>query len=371
MTSQLWRSSLKSVRLFGPILLMLSLGASLTNAESDSLAPIERAIAINPKDASSWRALGTRLYNAQRYGESRWVMQQALTLQPDDRVALWVAGFSAYKLGDWEAAKDALFWKLYTKGGLEQKDWPPTIDKRVTFEVLGRLFLSEDDLFSANIFFDKACSDVSKNWQCQFLLGYVELNRGRWADAENALARARSLQPHSAVILRYYARAKTGADQRSLFAAENARDHNFYPEAASDVIKAQREYAEDESLVNEAVQANPSNSYAYDLLGEYQASQGRFSAAAAALRKAIALDWTNIQARLCLARVILQIDPDDKHSEAESQLVRAIAINPNFWTGSKDAPHVDLLRELLERQGRNVETQALISWQAANAAKEH
>jgi Flp pilus assembly protein TadD len=121
-------------------------------------------------------------------------MRQALALRPNDPNALWVEGLSAYNLGDWKTAKDPL-WQLYTLGGLEQKLWPETIDKRPTYEILGRIFLSEGDLLTANTFLRKACGDIDGNWPCQFFLGYVELTRERTDNAEAAFARARACSP--------------------------------------------------------------------------------------------------------------------------------------------------------------------------------
>jgi tetratricopeptide (TPR) repeat protein len=151
-----------------------------------------------------------------------------------------------------------------------------------------------------------------------------------------------------------------------MFFAEKARDLHLDSHAASDAAKAEHDFSDDEALVNEAVKSKPSHSYAYDLLGEYEASRGRFTAAIAALHKAIALDWTNVQARLFLAKILLQLDPNDGHAEAESQLVQAIAINPNFWYGRTDSPHIALLHTLLEKQGRTAQAQALLTWQADN-----
>jgi len=351
------------------ILLALCFGsfAYPTQSWSAEVDDIKRAIATNPKNANNWVALGTRLYGVQRYGESVWVMRQALALRRDDPNALWVAGLSAYKLGDWKEAKDAL-WKLYGVGGLEQRLWPETIDRRPTYEILGRIFLSEGDLFSADMFLSKACGDISGNWPCQFFLGYTALSRGQMSKAVEALGRARSQQPRNSLILRYYARAKVVADWQWMAISEHARDHDVYPypEAARDAAKAEHDFTDDEALVNEDIKANPSDSFAYDLLGEYKACRGQFTAAVNALHKAIALDPTNVQARLFLAKIFLQLDPNDGHAEAESQLVQAIAINPNFWSGSADSPHIALLRALLEKQGRMAQAQALLRWQTDN-----
>ncbi len=337
-----------------------------TQSWSAELDDIKRAIATDPRNANNWVALGTRLYGVQRYGELAWVMRQALALRPDDPNALWVEGLSAYKLGDWKAAKEAL-WKLYVLGGREQKLWPETIDRRPTYEVLGRIFLSEgDDLFTANVFLSKACGDISGNWPCQFFLGYVELSRERAAEAAEAFARARALQPRNSQILRFYARAKVVTDQQTMFFNEKARDLHLDANAAGDATKAEHDFSDDETLVNEAVKSNPSNSYAYDLLGEYEASRGKLRAAINALHKAIAMDSTNVQARLFLAKILLQLDPNDGHAEAESQLVQAIAINPNFWHGPANSPHIALLHTLLEKQGRMAQAQALLRWQADN-----
>lgn len=350
------------------ILLALCLGSFTypTQSWSAEIDDIKRAIATNPKNADNWVALGTRLYGLKRYGESEWVMRQALVWRPGDMNALWVEGLSAYKLGDWTAAKDAL-WKLYIAGGLEQKLWPETIDRRPTYDILGRIFLSEDDLFSADVFLSKACGDISGNWPCQFFLGYTALSRGQLSKAVEALGRARSQQPRNSLILGYYARAKVVSDQHLMATSEHAlRDVYPYPEAASDAAKAEHDFAEDEALVNEDIKANPLGSFAYDLLGEYNACRGQFTAAVSALRRAIALDPTNVQARLFLAKIFLQLDPNDGHAEAESQLVQAIAINPNFWSGSADSPHIALLRALLEKQGRMDQAQALLRWQTDN-----
>jgi cytochrome c-type biogenesis protein CcmH/NrfG len=337
-----------------------------TQSWSADIDNIKRAIATNPKNADNWVALGTRLYGLQRYGESEWVMRQALAWRPGDMNALWVEGLSAYKLGDWTAAKDEL-WKLYVAGGLEQKLWPETIDRRSTYDILGRIFLSEGDLFSAAVFLSKACSDIPGNWPCQFFLGYTALNRGRLSDAVEALGRARSQQPRNSMILRYYARAKVVSDQHLMATSEHALHEVYpYPEAASDAAKAEHDFAEDEALVDEDIKANPLDSFAYDLLGEYKACRGQFATAVSALRKAIALDPTNVQARLFLAKIFLQLDPNDGHAEAESQLVQAIAINPDFWSGPADSPHVALLRALFEKQGRMDQAQALLRWQADN-----
>jgi cytochrome c-type biogenesis protein CcmH/NrfG len=190
------------------------------------------------------------------------------------------------------------------------------------------------------------------------------LNRERWGEAEDAFARAYALQPHNPLVLRYYARAKTGADQGAMSTFEYARDHDIYPAAAAEAAKAERAYADDESLVKAAVAANPTNSYAYDLLAEYEASRGEFPAAIYALHRAIALDWTDVQARTTLARVLLQQDPMDANSEAEAQLVQALSIDPDYSLGSNEPPVASELHDLLQRQGRAEAAQALLAWQA-------
>jgi cytochrome c-type biogenesis protein CcmH/NrfG len=340
-----------------------------SSARADQIADLKHTIAVNPDDLDAWVTLGQRLYSAGRVGETEWVMGQALALNRDEPMALWLEGLSRYRLGDFPGAKASL-WHLYEIGGTEQVDWPREIDRRPTYEILGRLFLDEGDLFSANLFLSKACEDSTDNSDCLFLLGYVDLQRHRPEEAEDAFSKAHDRKPHDALILRYYARAKVVADQSDWFLAQKASSLDLYPGAPAEAATAKRTFEADEPLIRAAIKANPTDSFAYDLLGEYLAARGNFTDSIQALHRAIALDPTDVQARMALAKIILTVDPTDRRTEAEAQLVKAIATNPGYRDANKDGPHIDLLLELLKRQGRDSEASALEAWRSKNVPKE-
>jgi tetratricopeptide (TPR) repeat protein len=339
------------------------------------LERMQHAVAVHPEDADLWIAFGARLYQLKRYGEAEWVMSKALEIRPKDPLALSVKGLSAYEFGRWKEAKDTLT-QLYDFnpgaysrsriGTLVQREWwPATVDRPKTFDVLGRVFLREKDLQTASHFFEMECGDGDGSWQCLFLLGVCDFVLGHVENAERFLGRARALQPRNAAVLHYYARAKVFLDDQamekkvSLLASDALNAH-------AEAKRAELDYLKDESIVMEALRANPTDSDCFGLWGEYLASRGEFTEGINVLHAAIGRDWTNVDARIALARLLLMRDPVDTTGEAEFQLVRAISIDPDLWILTTHAPHIALLRDLLMKQGRVGEVLSLDKWKEAN-----
>ncbi len=307
--------------------------------DPDSVKDLKRAIARDPSNAEAWATLAWRCYRDGRYGEARWLIGEARRLQPQDLYVLWLSGLAAYRMREYGQAKTFL-WDLYDK----QRQWPATIEKDVAWDILGRLFLEEDKLFEAAIFFSKAAEYSPNTWQYHFLLGFTEWYRQRYGDAFESLDAAVKLNSGDPMVLRYYAFAKAAYDERWGTGSGRVR-------MAGAIEAAKRSIA-----------ASPGDADGYELLGTILGGIGERTEAIQYLRKAIALDPNTAAPRFALASLLLRDPSGSEAAEAERLLVEAIAISPDFWRGRESAPHVKMLAAILINSGREGAAHALLQW---------
>lgn len=303
---------------------------------------LKQDIAVDPDSPQAWAGLGWRLYREKRYGEAEWAMREARERAPNDPYVLWISGLAAYQLGHFADAKIFLK-RVY----LEHKVWPETIDMVTTYDLLGRLNLEEPvDLFQAAYYLSLACDQAPKDWRLHFMLGFTEWYRGpgRYGQALEALETARRLNPKDPLVRRYYAWVKAAVEV------------NWPQEDGGKGI------ADALAVVNDAIAAEPDFFENYELLGRVQYARHDLAAAETALRKALSLSEDSAGSHYFLAKILLAVNTHVSRQEAEQHLLRAIALNPEYWEGPQLAPHVDLFAAHLMEEGRYSEAVALLEW---------
>lgn len=318
---------------------------------------LKRAVAANPDSVEAWANLAWRLYRDARYPEAEWVLAEARKRNPNEPYVLWLSGLASYAMGRYSESHDHL-WRLWNG----RDSWPGTVDMGITYEILGRTSVETGDLFMAAYFLSKAADERPDNWQVQFVLGVTEFYRDRLAQAIGALERARSLRPREPLVLQWYARVRVATDQRHIYYARKAAEDKLWPDAEKDARKADVDYRADIRVIQEAIAANPRAPDNYELLGLFHESLGQTKEAIAAFRQAIALDDGRAGSRYHLARSLLASGTTSAKTEAMDLLIRAVALNPWYWTGDINAPHAGQLVGLLVEQGRIADAHALLEW---------
>ena len=341
---------------------------------NNSIEQAERAVATTPRDVEAWTDLGWLLYKNRRFAEAAWVLDQAKSQQPDDLYVLWLSGLTAYMTGDYAKAKSQLK-ELWNK----DTEVPSGVKMDATYDLLGRIYLNEGDLFTATIFFQHACEIAPNIWQYQFLRGFSQFYRGFYDDAFGAFSAARSLNPNEPIISRYSALAKGFRVIVTVHNNQNDRrfEQSLAGENPSMAWPKNNEqdlalYADAISAVNASIAANPgtselsASSDIYDLLGRLYFASGQNGEAITAFQKAIAINAVDADAEFQLAYVLLSEPGDEARASAENHLIRSIAISPNYWLGELrpvTAPHLDLLVNLYLEEGRLSEAQTLAAWE--------
>lgn len=84
-----------------------SAGGRSGPATPEAIARLERDHAANPKSEPAARALGIAYYKAQRWGDARRVLDQAVQLEPRDGAAQLYLGLTAEQQNDFTAARAA------------------------------------------------------------------------------------------------------------------------------------------------------------------------------------------------------------------------------------------------------------------------
>jgi Flp pilus assembly protein TadD len=306
---------------------------------------LKAEIATYPKSKDAWLALGLELYTEGEYGQAEWVLRRARELAPNDPYTLWLSGIVAYVMRDFSTAR-AILDKV---AGIE---YPPSnVRMDVVYDLLGRMALDRDDLFTASFYFFKAAELVPDNWQYQYFLGFSESYRGpgRLYKAFQALHKARSLNQKNIEVLERYAWA---------FAA-------FKLDSREPVQS--NPYNEATRLVTAAISADRGNYENHELLGLILFMQHRDTEACNALRTAVSLAPTQVGPRLNLAKALLRIGTESARKEAEDELVVAIAANPIYTDQTGRAPHTALLEGILIRAGRLGEAASLMAWENQHA----
>ncbi|MGB9368922.1 MAG: tetratricopeptide repeat protein [Xanthobacteraceae bacterium] len=331
--------------------------------ETPEVERLKRAVARDPDSLSPWLALGWHLYRDRRYGEAEWISIEARARAADDPDVLWLSGLAAYMMGSHAEAYDFLF-RLYS-----HKNRPNNLRVELLYEVIGRLALRRGDLLTADLFFQKACEEAPANWQYQFWLGYIKLQRGQHSHAAaEALEKARVLNPDNPVVLRYRAAARATADYETLWAAKRADAEELYPEAANEARNAVRALTTDLGLIADAIKADQRNPHNYEQLGRVSFVLGRYREAIAALRTAIALEPRYAGSRYLLAKALLvSVGDDAAIKEAETELIESIALDPKHWESGERGPHINLLLALFIKHGRFGEALRLAEWRKAHA----
>lgn len=77
-------------------------------AFDDALAPLKRAVQLDPKSFDAWHNLGVTYFRLQRYAEAREPLQTAVRLRPEFYGSVVLLGATLYMLGDDEAALPVL-----------------------------------------------------------------------------------------------------------------------------------------------------------------------------------------------------------------------------------------------------------------------
>jgi tetratricopeptide (TPR) repeat protein len=80
---------------------------AVTTTQDRALARLQARLAANPTNVKALRAVGLKLYELQRYQESRAPLDQARQLDPRDGVSALYAGLAAEKVNDLTSAKQA------------------------------------------------------------------------------------------------------------------------------------------------------------------------------------------------------------------------------------------------------------------------
>lgn len=326
---------------------------------------LKLAVAQNPESAEAWTNFGWRLYKDGRYGECEWIMGEARQRQPDDAYILWLSGLASYAMGNYPAAKEHL-WKMW----MEHKTWPETVDMAVTYDILGRVALHNDDLFQACYFFGKSADEAPKNWQVHFLLGFAEWYRQRYGDAAEALGKAHALHPKHPLVLQYYAWARVAVDEREMVYTKEGAEKESWPEAALDAEKARERYQDDLGWIRQAIETNPAEPDNWELLGRYHTSLGNRPEAIQAFRHAMAMDERDASSRYLLAKLLLATEVPEDRVEAKRLLLESLAISPGYWEGNRLAPHAGVLISALIADDQRDEAQALAEWVEAQNAEE-
>jgi cytochrome c-type biogenesis protein CcmH/NrfG len=130
----------------------------------------------------------------------------------------------------------------------------------------------------------------------------------------------------------------------------------LWPAAPKDARQAVDDFRADLGVIKEAIAADPNNSENFELLGRFYTSLGQTEQAVSAFRQAIALSEKNVWARYSLAKILLANGTEQARNEAERLLVKSAALRPGYWEGS------GLLIDLLIREGKLTEAQAVVDW---------
>lgn len=77
-------------------------------ASDDALAPLKRAVELDPTSFDAWHNLGVTYFRLQRYAEAREPLQTAVRLRPEFYGSVVLLGATLYMLGDDEAALPVL-----------------------------------------------------------------------------------------------------------------------------------------------------------------------------------------------------------------------------------------------------------------------
>lgn len=321
---------------------VVSLPSSSFAADKERL---KKEIAAYPNSKDAWLALGLALYTEGEYGQAEWVLGRARELAPNDPYTLWLSGIVAYVMHDFSTARTVL-------DKVTDIKYPPSnVRMDVAYDLMGRMALDRNDLFTASFYFLKAADLVPNNWQYQYFLGFSELYRGpgRSYEAFQALQKARSLNPKSIDVLESYAWAFAA------FKLDSREPAQSNP------------YAEATRLVTAAISADRGNYENYELLGLILLMQHRDTEACNAFRTAVSLAPTAVGPRFNLAKALLRIGTESARKEVEDELVAAIAANPNYSDQTGQTPHTALLEAILIGSGRLDKAASLMTWENQNA----
>ena len=320
----------------------------------------QRAIVLDPKEFAWPYYLAVAQEYASRPEQALAAVSDALRIRPDYRPAVLKRGELLLKLGRFKES-DAVLEPLLAQN-------PNSAE---TLYNLGRVKFAQGDFRAAEDLYRRACEAYPTYGAAWFGLAETERRLGRGAESEKNYRLAESYKdrkpPSDDPMLADVKRLATGIETR-LIEAKRLLDRRQFDEASriyKDVLAHhpdnpdclvnllyiahfpnQSSPEEVEALYATARRTSPNIPKVYLYYGTALASQGKYDAAIAAIRKGIALKPDDGEAQAWLADVLMR---QHRPAEAIEQYRLTLKVDPSF------RPARLMLGQLLIRAGRSGE----------------
>ncbi|MBZ5576955.1 MAG: tetratricopeptide repeat protein [Acidobacteriia bacterium] len=340
----------------------------------------ERAIRLDPKEFA-WRYdLALTLQPMSRLEEALDAISAALRIRPDYAPAVLTKGELLFQLGRFQKSAAAY------ESLLAQTPGSTGPVSAAALYGLARVKYAQQDLPTAEDLYRRACQAYPTFGAAYY--GLASAQRGLRQEAEatknfELAARYRDDRPPVPnPVLDQVSALITGANSRMELADQALKKGNAEQVARLSEETLQRQPDNFDALMNLLLLAQSSNRYddrldslfaaarrispqvpnVYNYYGVALARQGKYDAAAAALRKSIELDPDSGQAHLWLAKLL---DRQNRPAEAIEQYQRALAADP-----SNRGLQMELWRILIvQGRGREALSQLLPALQTDDSHK--
>ena len=255
---------------------------------SEAVAPMQKAVSLQPSNAGLHNNLGNILNNLGRPAEAEACFRRALALQPDSTETLNNLGTALSDQDRFGEAEDCFRRALILKP-----------DFALAHSNLGSALKSLSRFGEAEVCFRRALVLQPDFVHARNNLGSILLDLGRPAEAEACFRRALALQPDSAEVLN-----NLGTALGNLGRLDEA-----------------------EACFRRAFALQPDSAYAHNNLGNALRDLCRLDEAEACFRRALALDPDFTHGLNNLGSALVDMSRLD---EAEACFRRALALQPDF-----------------------------------------